>query len=217
MVQTDVKRMMAYSSISHAGFILLGVQAASGQGTAAALFYLAAYSFMVVGSFGVITVVSRQGDNCTALADYQGLASSQPLLAAAFTVLLLAQTGVPLTAGFFAKFEVIAAAVDARSYWLGLVAMLAAVIGAFVYLRIIVAMYMTDALPSPTSGGEAVGATSPGEVLAGGGVRPLHVPVGVWLAVGLSVAVTLLVGFWPGLVASLTEDAVPALLGATPL
>ena len=217
VVQTDVKRMMAYSSISHAGFILLGVQAASGRGTAAALFYLAAYLFMVVGSFGVITVVSRQGDNCTALADYQGLASSQPLLAAAFTVLLLAQTGVPLTAGFFAKFEVIAAAVDARSYWLGLVAMLAAVIGAFVYLRIIVAMYMTDALASPTSAGEAVGPTSSGGVLAGGGVRPLHVPVGVWLAVGLSVAVTLLVGFWPGLVASLTEDAVPALLGATPL
>ncbi len=214
VVQTDVKRMMAYSSISHAGFILVGVQAASAKGTSAALFYLASYTFMIVGSFGVITAVSRVGDARTSLVDFRGLASSKPLLAGVFTVMLLAQAGVPLTSGFFAKFGVIAAAVDARSYWLALVAMGSAVIGAFVYLRIIVAMYMSEehgtaqGEPEPAVGGGAL-------ALAGGGGR-IAVPATMWVALSVAVAVTILVGFLPSLVTTLADDAVPALVAARP-
>ncbi|MGD9749572.1 MAG: NADH-quinone oxidoreductase subunit N [Acidimicrobiia bacterium] len=212
VVQTDVKRMMAYSSISHAGFILVGVQAASARGTEAALFYLAAYTFMVAGSFGVITAVSRKGDDHTSLDDFKGLASAKPMLAAAFTVMLLAQTGVPLTSGFFAKFGVITAAVDARSYWLALVAMLSAVVGAFVYLRIIVAMYMSDShddhVEAHADGDAAVA------VRADGGLAVLAVPTTLWIALAVAVAVTVLVGFLPGLVTSLAQDAAPALIPA---
>ena len=106
IVQTDVKRMLAYSSISHAGFILVGVRPRPPRASPAALFYLAAYTFMVAGTFGVVTVVGRRGDGHHALDDYRGLSRREPLLALAFTVFLLAQAGVPLTSGFFAKFYV---------------------------------------------------------------------------------------------------------------
>jgi len=205
VVQSDVKRMMAYSSISHAGFILVGVQAASEGGTAASLFYLAAYAFMVAGSFGVISVVSGRGESRTGLDDFKGLGQRKPLIAAAFTVMLLAQTGVPLTSGFFAKFGVIKAAVEARSYWLALVAMGSAVIGAFVYLRIIVAMYMADDHEAG-HGDEATDTETATE--------PLSVPATVWVALTVTVVVTLLVGILPGLVTSLADDAVPALIFA---
>ena len=143
--QTNVKRMLAYSSISHAGFILIGVQAATDRGMRAVLFYLATYTFMVVGSFGVATIVGRRGDNAHDLADYKGLARRAPLLAFAFLVFLLGQAGVPFTSGFIAKFGVISAAVEARSFWLAIVAMLSAVISAYVYLRIVLTMYGEDA------------------------------------------------------------------------
>ena len=116
IVQTDVKRMLAYSSISHAGFILLGVIAASARGTAAALFYLGTYTFLVAGTFGVFTVMGGEGDAGHDVSRFAGLGRRKPLLALALLVLLLAQAGVPLTTGFFAKFEVIAAAVDAEVY-----------------------------------------------------------------------------------------------------
>ena len=135
--------MLAYSSINHAGFILVAVQAASEQGVQAALFYLAAYTFMVAGSFGVITVVSRKGDVGNNLDDYRGLSRDPAGAGAAFALFLFAQAGVPLTSGFFAKFYVITAAVDAGSTWLAIIAMLTAVIAAFLYLRIIVSMYMS--------------------------------------------------------------------------
>ena len=130
VVQTDVKRMMAYSSINHAGFILLGVQAATARGVSSSLFYLASYTFLVAGSFAVITVMGRRGDGHHQLSDYKGLGRREPLLAFAFTVFLLAQAGTPLTSGFLAKFYVINAAVQARSFWLALVAMISAVISA---------------------------------------------------------------------------------------
>ena len=191
IVQNDVKRMMAYSSISHAGFILLGVQAASDRGTAGALFYLAAYTFMIAGTFGVVTVLTRPGDTGHALDDYRGLSRRRPGLALVFTLFLLAQAGVPLTSGFFAKFEVIAAAVDAGSTWLAAVAMLAAVVAAFVYLRIIVTMYMTE----------------PDEVATVPRVR-----FAAGLALAFAVLVTLVAGVWPDSIADVARDAVPSLV-----
>ena len=211
IVQTDVKRMMAYSSISHAGFILVGVQAATARGLQAALLYLAAYAFMIGGTFGVITVVGRRGDDLHDLKDYRGLARERPGLALAFTVFLLAQTGVPLTSGFFAKFSVITAAVAANSYWLAIVAMVAAVIGAFVYLRIIVAMYMAEEpnhLPDPHADAE-----EPAQLTM---VAPrVTIPAGAGVALALALAVTVVVGVAPGLVTSLAKDAVPALVAAS--
>ncbi len=139
--QRDVKRMMAYSSINHAGFILLGVQAATVRGVSASLYYLFAYMFMVIGSFAVISVVARDGDTGNQLSDYRGLAKRQPVLALAFAILLLAQAGAPFTTGFLAKFQVVAASVDAHSYALAVVAMLTAAVAAFFYLRLAVTMY----------------------------------------------------------------------------
>jgi len=141
IVQTDVKRMLAYSSISHAGYVLIAVQAATAKGTSAALFYVLTYAVMTIGAFGVVAVVARRGDDEHALATYRGLAGRQPLLAGAFTLFLLAQAGVPLTGGFVAKLSVFSAAVDQRQYALALIGMLAAAVAAFVYLRIIVTMY----------------------------------------------------------------------------
>jgi NADH-quinone oxidoreductase subunit N len=198
VVQTDVKRMLAYSSINHAGFILLGVVAAD-KGVSGALFYLAAYTFMVAGSFGVVTVASRRGDLATTLDDYNGLSKREPLLAFVFTVFLLAQAGVPLTSGFFAKFYVLQSAVDAGYWHLALVAMLSAVISAFLYLRIIVAMYM----------GESSEADEPEAP-----PRRLVVPFGAKLALGLAFVATLLIGFLPGPLADSSKDATPAATAA---
>src|SRR4051812_27037792 len=141
IVQTDVKRMLAYSSISHAGYVLIAVQAATARGTSAALFYVLTYAVMTIGAFAVVAVVARRGDDEHALSTYRGLAARQPLLAGAFTLFLLAQAGVPLTGGFVAKLSVFSAAVDQRQYTLALIGMLAAAVAAFVYLRIILAMY----------------------------------------------------------------------------
>ena len=201
IVQTDVKRMLAYSSISHAGFILVGVQAASDQGTSAALFYLLAYTFMVAGSFGIVTVVGRTGDGLHSLSDYKGLSKSRPGLALLFSIFLFAQAGVPFTGGFLAKFYVINAAVEeagAAGYVIGVIAMVSAVIAAYLYLRIVVAIYFD---------GNEYGA-EPIE-MAGPKVR---VPVGAGIALGVAVAGVLWMGLLPGVASSLAQDAVAQLV-----
>jgi NADH-quinone oxidoreductase subunit N len=197
VVQTDVKRMLAYSSISHAGFILVGVQAASDRGVEAVLFYLAAYTFLIAGTFGVITLLGRVGDIGHDLDDYRGLARARPGLALVFAVFLFAQAGVPLTSGFFAKFYVIAAAVDAGSTWLAVIAMLSAVIAAFLYLRIIVSLYMGDPEEAPA-------------------IRRVPVPFAAGLALAVALLVTLGAGIFPGALTELTGDAVPALVATAP-
>ena len=192
VVQTDVKRMLAYSSINHAGFVLVGVQAATEQGVEAALFYLATYTFMVAGSFGIATVISRKGDIGHSLDDYRGLSRDRPVLALTFALFLFAQAGVPLTSGFFAKFYVITAAVDAGSTWLAVIAMLTAVVAAFLYLRIIVSMFMS--------------------VEEAGEPRRIPIPFAAGLALAVCAVVTLGVGLFPGALASTTRDATPALV-----
>ena len=194
VVQTDVKRMLAYSSINHAGFILVGVQAGTADGVSGALFYLAAYTFMVVGSFGVVTLVSRRGDSLTKLDDYRGLSRREPLLAFMFAIFLFAQAGVPLTSGFFAKFYVLTAAINAHSWPLAITAMISAVIAAFLYLRITVSMYMSDD-------------EEEAEIPVGG--RRLPIPFGAGLALAVSFVVTLFIGFLPGSLADTSHDAIP--------
>lgn len=174
VVQDDVKRMLAYSSVSHAGFILVGVEAAAhgagerdaGAGMPEVLLYLLLYSVLVIGSFGVVTVVTSQNGNDSSLSSFTGLATRRPALAIAFTVFLLAQAGVPFTSGFVAKFGVIQAAVDVDSYAIALIAMVSAVVAAFLYLRIMVGMWLQDAAddaPAVTVGpsaGLAIGAAA---------------------------------------------------------
>lgn len=197
VVQTDVKRMLAYSSISHAGFILVGVEAAghlndegSRYGISSVLSYLLLYGVLVVGTFAVVAVVSRTGDGATDLASFRGLSREKPALALGLTVLLVAQAGVPLTSGFVAKFGVIQAAVEVRSYAIALIAMLSAVIAAFLYLRIMVSAWLTEP--------EADDAAR----------EPLRVPVSLGLAVVLAVGFTLAVGIYPTWFVDATRDAV---------
>jgi len=190
-----VKRMLAYSSINHAGFILLGVLAASTQGTRAALFYLLAYTFMAAGSFAVVSVVARTGEHRQSLEDYRGLASLRPGLALTFAVLLLSQAGVPLTVGFLAKFYVVTAAVESGFDWVAVIAMLTAVVSAFMYLRIVATMYFGEA---------PEGVTAP------------RIPPATTLAIGLAVVGVIVLGVAPGPVSDLANDAVAQLVAAAP-
>lgn len=193
VVQTNVKRMLAYSSISHAGFILVGVEATSERGVQGALFYLIAYAVLVLGTFGVVTLVSRSGDADHSLDAYRGLGRQRPILAFTLTVFLLAQAGVPLTSGFVAKFAVIGASVDAGSYALAIIAMLASAIAAFLYLRIIVSMYLSD--PDPADDAR----------------ERVRIPPAAAVAITASLVFTLVVGFLPGWLLDLAQDAVPQL------
>ena len=203
VVQTNVKRMLAYSSISHAGFILVGVEAAGrlgdlgdNRGTASVLVYLLAYAVIVLGTFGVVTLVSRARDGDQSLDAFRGLSRTRPVLALALTIFLLAQAGVPLTTGFVAKFGVIAAAVDAESYTLAVIAMVSSVIAAFVYLRIIVSMYLTD--PEP-----------------GDADQPrVRVPLSAGIGLTLTLAFTVVVGFLPWWLVDYARDAVPSILSS---
>ncbi|MCQ3806536.1 MAG: NADH-quinone oxidoreductase subunit N [Acidimicrobiaceae bacterium] len=198
IVQRDVKRMLAYSSISHAGFILVGVHAAAttARGTAAVVFYLAAYAFMVIGTFGVLTVVSGRGDRRTSLDDLNGLGARRPVLALVLTIFLLAQAGVPLTTGFVAKFEVIGAAVDARSFWPAVVAMVSAVVSAFLYLRIVLSVYVGSPAEDSETSAEA---------------RPERVHPAASLAIGIALAITVGFGLFPGPIDRLALEAIPQL------
>lgn len=197
VVQTNVKRMLAYSSISHAGFVLVGVeasghtagQAGEGLGISSSLLYLLLYAVLVLGTFAVISLVGRTGDAQTDLSSFRGLGAAKPALALGMTVLLLAQAGVPLTSGFVAKFGVIQAAVDEHSYAIAIIAMVASVIAAFLYLRIMVSMWIS----TPESGDEAR--------------ETIRVPVSTGLAIALSVGFTLLIGVFPGWLVSASKHA----------
>jgi NADH-quinone oxidoreductase subunit N len=146
--QDNVKRLLAYSSISHAGYLLIGV-VASGLGVASAkpavLFYLVAYTFMTLGSFGVVAWIGNRSDERLYIDDWAGLASSRPAVALAMTIFLLSLGGVPPMGGFFAKFYLFRAAMEApQLYWLVVVGVLNSMVSVYYYLRIIVAMYFRD-------------------------------------------------------------------------
>ena len=145
LTQTDVKRMLAYSSVAHAGFILVGVVATSRDGLSSSLFYLAAYGFVTIGAFAVVTLVRDQGGEATHLSQWAGLGRRSPLVAAIFALFLLAFAGIPLTSGFTGKFAVFAAAVAADAAPLVVVGVIASAIAAFFYVRVIVLMFFSEA------------------------------------------------------------------------
>jgi NADH-quinone oxidoreductase subunit N len=200
-IQTDVKRMLAYSSISHAGYVLIGVQVADAggsstrfPGTQAALFYLLVYAVMAIGAFGVVQVVNHRGDTHHDISDYRGLAHRAPVIAGMLTLFLLAQAGVPFTGGFIAKLTIFRAAVDAGQYQLALVGMLAAVVGAYVYLRLVLAMY------APVEGVEVA------ETTADDADRP-RIDWGSGLALTIAGAGVLVIGIIPSWFISVAHQA----------
>jgi len=144
LTQSNVKRLLAYSSIAHAGYVLVAVAARSETGTAAAMFYLAAYALMNVGAFAVVTHLSGKGERFVGVDDFAGLAERQPFTAALLTIFLLSLIGVPLTGGFFGKFYIFKAALESHLVWLTVLGLLNSAVAAYYYLRILVVMYMHE-------------------------------------------------------------------------
>lgn len=144
LVQNNVKRLLAYSSIAHAGYLLVAFAAAPDLGTSAAMFYTAAYAAMNVGAFAVVSHFANAGERYVTLEDYEGLGRTSPLLAATLTIFLLSLIGIPMTGGFFAKFYVFSAALKANLIWLTLIGVCNSAVGAYYYLRVVVVMYMRE-------------------------------------------------------------------------
>jgi NADH-quinone oxidoreductase subunit N len=199
IAQSNVKRMLAYSSIAHAGFILTGLTAAGSEGIRAAMFYLVAYAAMTVGAFGTVMVVSGRGEERIRIGDYTGLARTNPIAAALMTLFLLSLAGIPPTAGFIAKVNVFSAAIDAGYWVLALIGVLASVAAAFFYLRVIVLMYMQEPEPAPapsvTEGQRTGAANSAANSAATGAV--LAIPA----------AATLILGVFPGVIVGIIREA----------
>ncbi|WP_255955196.1 NADH-quinone oxidoreductase subunit NuoN [Streptomyces odontomachi] len=147
ITQTDIKRLLAYSSIAHAGFILAGVIAMTPDGVSSVLFYLAAYSFVTLGAFAVVTLVRDAGGEATHLSKWAGLGRRSPLVSAVFAVFLLAFAGIPLTSGFAGKFAVFKAAAQGGATPLVIVGVISSAIAAFFYIRVIVLMFFSEPKP----------------------------------------------------------------------
>jgi NADH-quinone oxidoreductase subunit N len=179
LTQTDIKRMIAYSSVAHAGFLLLGAMAVTDAGVSGTLFYLLAYGFTTIAVFGVISLVRDADGEATHLSHWAGLAKRSPIVAGVMTFLLLALAGIPLTSGFTAKFAVFAAALGDGMAPLVVIALVASAVAAFFYVRVIVLMYFSE----PAADGPTV--TVPGAFTTA--------------AITLGVIVTLLLGIAPTL------------------
>ncbi len=146
IAQTNIKRMLAYSTISHVGFILLGILAGNAVGYAAAMFYTLAYAMMTLGGFGIVIYMSRAGFEGDQLDDFKGLNQRSPWFAFMMLILMFSMAGVPPTVGFWAKLAVLGAVVDINMVWLAVVAVAFSIIGLFYYLRIVKLMYFDDAV-----------------------------------------------------------------------
>ena len=175
-----LKRLLGYSSIAHAGYVMVAVAAHSEIGTAAAMFYLAAYAFMNVGAFAVIAHFARSGERYVNVEDFAGLGWKQPATAALLAVFLCSLIGVPLTGGFFGKFYIFKAALDANLVWLTVLGLLNSAVAAYYYLRVLVVMYMHEP-------GEAAETAAP-------------LSAGLKTAVWVSALATLVLGIFPNFV-----------------
>ncbi|HEU5322394.1 MAG TPA: proton-conducting transporter membrane subunit, partial [Methylomirabilota bacterium] len=144
IAQSNLKRMLAYSSIAHVGYMLVGLVAGGAPGAGAVLFYLLAYTFTTAGTFGVLTLCERRGEEAVEVADYAGLGRRHPLLAAVLVLFLLSLVGIPPLAGFAGKFYLFGSAVRAGYLGLAVVAVLNSAVAAYYYLRVIVYMYMRE-------------------------------------------------------------------------
>jgi NADH-quinone oxidoreductase subunit N len=151
LTQSDVKRMLAYSSIAHAGFLLIAVVATNALGISSAMFYLFAYGFMTLGAFGVVTLVRDSAGEATHLSQWAGLGKKSPLVAGIFAFFLLALAGIPLTSGFIAKFAIFQAGISGGAGPLVVIAVILSAVAAFFYVRVIVLMFFNDPAPDGPS------------------------------------------------------------------
>ncbi len=187
LAQKDLKRMLAYSSIAHAGYILVGVAAGSMAGVTAVLFYLMAYAFMNIGAFTVITVLERRDAIGTAITDYAGLSARKPWLALVMAMFMFSLTGIPPFIGFWGKLYVFGAAVEAGLSWLAVIGVINSAISAFYYLGVVVQMYMRP--PVSAIGEEPV---------------PLNLSLPTTIALVVAAIVTIVLGIWPTPLVNLT-------------
>jgi NADH-quinone oxidoreductase subunit N len=203
LVQTNIKRLLAYSSIAHAGYILVAFAAVTmmardksadaGPAYAAVLFYLLSYALVKLGAFTIVSQLGGAGEKNLSLDDYAGLSQRQPWVAAALSVYLLSLLGLPVTAGFFGKFYIFKAAVNSHLMWLAVLMAINSIIGSYYYLRVIVVMYMRESSAEPAALG------------------PVSFPVGVSAVLWITVAGTILFGLYPNPVINFILQ--PTLLG----
>jgi NADH-quinone oxidoreductase subunit N len=176
LVQNNIKRLLAYSSIAHAGYLLVAFAAARTTGISAAIFYTASYAAMNVGAFVIIAHLAGKGERYVNLEDYAGLGRRSPVIAALLTIFLISLIGIPITGGFFAKFYVFSAALQSNLVWLTIIGVINSAVAAYYYLRVIVYMYMRDERTEAH-------------------VAPM--PAGLSAAVGICLFVTLYLGVFP--------------------
>jgi NADH-quinone oxidoreductase subunit N len=182
VVQLDLKRMLGYSAVAHAGYILIGLIVVSREGIGATLFYLLVYTFTAIGAFGVLSLLERRNRKAMALADLRGLGRRYPVLAGMFGLFLLSLAGIPGTAGFMAKFAVFRAGIQGGATVLVVVAVVSSMIAAFFYIRVIVTMFMEDE-PAELAGVAvpATPGTTVGIAVAAAAVVVLGILPGVWI------------------------------------
>ncbi len=192
LVQDNIKRLLAYSSIAHAGYILVAFAAAPAYGTSAIMFYTAAYAAMNVGAFAVVSHFANAGEKYLTLQDYAGLGRRSPVLAATLTFFLMSLIGIPLTGGFFGKFYIFSAALHSNLVWLTVIGLVNSAIGAYYYLRVIVMMYMREPRAE---------------------VPVTPIPFATALAISTCIVITLYLGVLPGRVLDYASQSAQSLVG----
>jgi NADH-quinone oxidoreductase subunit N len=190
LVQENIKRMLAYSSIAHAGYILIGMVAGKEAGTSGMLYYLLAYTFTNIGAFGVVALVGRKGEANVMIDDYRGLAKVHPLLALVMSIFIFSLAGIPPTAGFMGKFTIFSAAINSGYIWLVIVGVLTSAASVFYYFRVIMKMYMELPETEPTK---------------------LQFGPAMVLALSIATAVVLYIGIFPTTYLNLATESVKPL------
>jgi NADH-quinone oxidoreductase subunit N len=191
LAQKDIKRMLAYSSIAHAGYILVGVAPGTMDGVRAVVFYLLAYSFMNIGAFAVVAVLERRSVIGSNIVDYAGLATRSPMLALVMLLFMFSLTGIPPFIGFWGKLYVFWAAVDANLTWLAIAGMLNSAVSAFYYLGVVVQMYMQPLPEDP-------------EIAP----VPIKLTVPMIATLAITAVTTILFGVWPTPLVNLSSLAI---------
>jgi len=189
--QENIKRMLAYSSIAHAGYILVAFVAGNDIGTAALLFYLMAYAFMNIGAFTCVILLGKKGEENTLISDYAGVGFKYPLVAASMTLFLLSMAGIPPLGGFMAKFYVFSAAVKSKFYWLAVLSVINSAISVYYYLRVTVLMYFRESEREITG---------------------LHFSPACVIALILAAAGTLYMGIFPSNILSFAQHSIAGLM-----
>jgi NADH-quinone oxidoreductase subunit N len=219
--QNNIKRMLAYSSIAHAGYLLMGLAARSERGLAGLLFYLLAYTFTNLGAFAVLVAMARYEGEDLSFAPYAGLAKRQPWLAGAMALFMFSLTGIPPTSGFVGKYYLFWASVEADLIWLAVVGVLTSLVSAFFYLRVVVMMYF---VPTPLRDAAQGRFAAPAPLCCANAAQgrfaddpsreaPSHVYPALTTVLVLTAAGTFILGLWPGPLLNLAQDSVWSVVG----